>query len=279
MSAVKASDPAGQPADALGTVEAVGISKTFASRTGGRGGQPFVALAQMDLQVAAHEFVSIVGPSGCGKTTFLKIVAGLIQPGAGVVRVGGTTVRGPGRDRSVVFQDPALLPWLDVLGNIGFGMKLAKVPAQQRRERSRALAQLVGLGGFEKAYPNELSGGMRQRAGIARALAVDPEILLMDEPFSSLDEITRRSMQVELLRIWSASQKTALFVTHSVDEAIILSDRVIVMAARPGRVVDDIRVDLPRPRSVSAEASSRFMEIRNRIWATLDGVGTAAGTA
>jgi NitT/TauT family transport system ATP-binding protein len=149
-------------------------------------------------------------------------------------------------------------------------MKLAGVGKAERLSRSTALAKLVGLAGFEHAFPSELSGGMRQRAGIARALAVDPAILLMDEPFSSLDEITRRRMQNELLRIWSESRKTAIFVTHSVDEAIILSDRVIVMAARPGRVVDEVPVDLPRPRSVSAEASGRFLEIRNRIWSTLD---------
>ncbi|HEX5465340.1 MAG TPA: ABC transporter ATP-binding protein [Candidatus Limnocylindrales bacterium] len=273
MTAITSTAIATEPG-ARGTIEAQGISKYFARTANRADGQPFVALGKMDLKVAAHEFVSIVGPSGCGKTTFLRIVAGLTKPDDGVIRVGGDEVHGPGRDRAVVFQDAALLPWLDVIDNIAFGLKLAGVRRSERVERAASLAQLVGLGGFEKAFPRQLSGGMRQRAGIARALAVDPEILLMDEPFSSLDEITRRNMQDELLRIWSASRKTAIFVTHSVDEAIILSDRVIVMATGPGRVVDEITVDLPRPRSVSAESSGQFMAIRNRIWETLDSVRT-----
>lgn len=257
-----------------GAVDVIRISKGFRARASSADPERLIALSDVNLHVDPHQFVAVVGPSGCGKTTLLRIIAGLTKPDTGEVRVSGSVVSGPGPDRAVVFQHAALLPWLDVISNIAFGLKLRGVPAAERRERATALARLVGLSGFGHLIPKELSGGMQQRVGIARALAVDPEILLMDEPFSSLDEISRRRMQGELLRIWSTSRKTALFVTHSVDEAVILSDRVIIMGALPGRVLDDVTVDLPRPRSISADESGRFMAIRNHIWSALDRLGT-----
>jgi NitT/TauT family transport system ATP-binding protein len=198
------------------------------------------------------------------------MVAGLLRPDSGQVEVSGTQVTQPGPDRAVVFQSAALLPWLDVVGNISFGLKLKKASSESIARITQELIDLVGLTGFEHHLPRELSGGMQQRVGLARALAVDPKILLMDEPFGALDEITRRQLQDELLRIWAADRKTSLFVTHSVEEAVILSDRILVMGARPGRIVADIPVTLPRPRDRAVEQSGEFLTLRNEVWRWLE---------
>ncbi len=250
-------------------IELRGITKLFRRRTAGGGSDIFAALEHVDLAIAESQFVSIIGPSGCGKTTLLRIVAGLEYPQAGEAVVGGRPVQGPSPERAMVFQHFALLPWANALENVAFGLKVAGVGKKEREERARHFVQLVGLSGFEHAAPRELSGGMQQRVGLARALAVDPAFLLLDEPFGALDEITRRVMQNELITIWEKNQKTALFVTHSVDEAVFLSDRIIVMKSGPGRIVDDIKVDLPRPRVRDVEQSEEFIAIRAHIWNTL----------
>ncbi len=230
------------------------------------------ALEAFDLGLVERrgEFVSLVGPSGCGKSTLLSVVAGLVAPTAGAVQIDGRSVRGPGPDRAVVFQEIALLPWRTVLDNVCFGMEFRRVPAAERRRIAREHIQMVGLPGFERHYPHQLSGGMRQRVGIARALAVDPEILLMDEPFGALDAQTRLLMGDELLRIWEQTGKSVLFVTHDLDEAIYLSDRVVVMTARPGRVKADLPVSLPRPRTSGVRNSLEFLEHRRTLWALLE---------
>ena len=250
-----------------------GVTKQFAARgAAGRSGPnaAHTAVSQVSFGIRPSEFVSLLGPSGCGKTTVLRMVAGLTKPDAGRVLVNGSPVVGAGPDRAMVFQHAALLPWLDVTGNVAFGLRLQKLPAAKISGRVAELIELVGLRGFERHLPKELSGGMQQRVGLARALAVDPKILLLDEPFGALDEITRRQMQDELLRIWAAERKTSLFVTHSVEEAIILSDRILVMATRPGRVVADLAVDLPRPRSRGLEDSPEFLTLRNEVWRWLE---------
>jgi NitT/TauT family transport system ATP-binding protein len=255
--------------DTEGSVALDHVGKRFVTKGRGRK-TDFVVLEDVSFTVAPSEFVSLLGPSGCGKTTVLRMVAGLLRPATGVVQVGSKRVSKPGPDRAVVFQNAALLPWLDVRGNIAFGMRLLRWPAARVDEQTRRHIDLVGLSGFEHHLPRELSGGMQQRVGLARALAVDPKILLMDEPFGALDEITRRHMQNELLRVWSESRKTSLFVTHSVDEAVILSDRILVMATRPGRIIADIHVDLPRPRDRDVEASAAFVDLRQEVWRWLD---------
>ncbi len=231
---------------------------------------PVRALAEVSVSVAAGEFVSIIGPSGCGKTTLLKIVAGLVPPDGGSVEIGGVTVTGPGPDRAVVFQDFALLPWATVLRNVAFGLELRGVPAREREAVARRVIAKVGLEGFEHHYPHQLSGGMQQRVGLARALAVNPQILLMDEPFASVDEQTRRLLQDDLLSLWAEENKTVLLVTHSMDEAIYLSDRVVVLTPRPGRVFRVIDVDLPRPRSSrGTRASPVFGRLVEDLWGIL----------
>ncbi len=222
-----------------------------------------VAIERMDLDIDTGEFVSIVGPSGCGKSTFLKIVDGLMPPTDGTIETGHAGGR---VDHSMVFQDSSLFPWYTVLGNVAYGLVCRGTPRKAAHERAKPLIELVGLAGFESKYPYQLSGGMQQRANLARALAVDPGLLLMDEPFASLDAQTRELMQVELLRIWSADRKTVVFVTHQIDEAIFLSDRVIVMSARPGRIIDDIRIDLPRPRALDVKRSGPFVAYEDQIW-------------
>jgi ABC-type nitrate/sulfonate/bicarbonate transport system ATPase subunit len=247
-------------------IELAGVSKLFRRRKANGQTDVFAALDSVSLHVPAAQFVSIIGPSGCGKTTLLRIVAGLEHPQTGEVNVAGKAIRGPGPERAMVFQHFALLPWADVIENVSFGLKLAGVDKRERERQARYFVELVGLSGFEHAHPRELSGGMQQRVGLARALAVDPAFLLLDEPFGALDEITRRVMQNELIRIWERSRKTALFVTHSVDEAVFLSDRIIVMSSGPGRIVDDIEVSLPRPRTRDIEQSKEFQAIKAGIW-------------
>jgi NitT/TauT family transport system ATP-binding protein len=231
-----------------------------------RTGDRLRALDGVTLAVAEGEFVSIVGPSGCGKTTFLSVVDGLVPATAGRILVDGVAVTRPGSDRAVVFQDASLLPWRTVLGNVRYGLECLRVPRREARERAAHFVALVGLAGFEHSYPHELSGGMQQRVNLARALVMDPKILLMDEPFAALDAQTREAMQEELLRIWKAAGKTVLFVTHQIDEAIFLSDRVIVFSARPGRVRASVAVDIERPRALRLKREPRFHALEDRIW-------------
>ncbi|MCU0851669.1 MAG: ABC transporter ATP-binding protein [Thermoplasmata archaeon] len=238
------------------------LFKTFV-----KGRKEVRALANFSLAVPDAQFVCLLGPSGCGKTTVLRILAGLETKSGGMVKVKGREVSRAGSDRGMVFQEFALFPWRTVRKNIEFGLEIRNMPETERRKLSSKYIDLVGLGGFEDAHPKELSGGMKQRVGIARALANEPAVLLMDEPFGSLDAQTRNLMQKELLRIWSATRKTILFVTHSVDEAVFLADRIVVMTARPGKVREDIAVDLPRPRD---RTSSDFISVRGRVLAELD---------
>jgi NitT/TauT family transport system ATP-binding protein len=231
-----------------------------------RTGTRLRALDRVNLAIDDGEFVSIVGPSGCGKTTFLSVVDGLIPATGGHILVDGTAVTRPGPDRAVVFQDASLLPWRTVLRNVLYGLECIGVPRREARERAEHFVALVGLRGFEHSYPHELSGGMQQRVNLARALVMDPKILLMDEPFASLDAQTREAMQEELLRIWQAAGKTVLFVTHQIEEAIFLSDRVIVFSARPGRVRDSVAIDIERPRALRLKREPRFHALEDRIW-------------
>jgi NitT/TauT family transport system ATP-binding protein len=230
---------------------------------------PLRALGSFDLDVEEGEFLSIVGPSGCGKSTFLNILLGLLKPDSGELVMKGKAITAPGTDRAMVFQDFGLLPWRTVRHNIELGLELKKVPAAKRRTVADRLAVLVGLSGFESHYPHELSGGMKQRVGLARALATDPDVLLMDEPFAALDAQTRDLMQVELLRIWREARKTVLFVTHQIDEAIYLSDRVMVMSKRPGRAKKTFAIGLPRPREYEMRVTPQFNELKLEIWNTL----------
>src|SRR6059058_5833334 len=224
------------------------------------------ALGGIDLKVMDGEFVSIVGPSGCGKTTFLSVVDGLIPASAGRILVDGRVVTKPGPDRAVVFQDASLLPWRTVLGNVRYGLECQGVAAREAKERASHFIDMVGLSGFEQHYPYELSGGMQQRVNLARALVMDPKILLMDEPFASLDAQTREVMQEELLEIWRAAKKTVLFITHQINEAIYLSDRVIVFTARPGRVKQSVAIDIERPRKLALKRDPRFLQIEDFVW-------------
>lgn len=226
----------------------------------------FTALGQVSLDIEDREFVAVVGPSGCGKSTLLSMVAGLVEPTAGTVTVNGAPVTGPGPDRGVIFQQYALFPWLTVRGNVEFGLKLAQVsPAERRRLAGHAI-ELVGLADFADALPKTLSGGMKQRCAIARAYAVNPEVLLMDEPFGALDALTRVQLQDQLLDTWTQDRRTVLFVTHDVDEAVYLAGRVVVMAARPGRIHRVLDVDLPYPRTEEIRLSPEFARIRNAVW-------------
>ncbi len=246
-------------------IVATGVTVTF--RSANR--SPVTALSDFHVGVGRGEFVSLVGPSGCGKSTFLNVVLGLLRPDAGEVRVDGRRVQGPAADRAMVFQEFGLLPWRTVEANIALGLELRGVPPSQRHRHAAELIQLVGLSGFERHYPHELSGGMKQRVGLARALATDPEILLMDEPFAALDAQTRDLMQAELLTIWERTRKTVLFVTHSIEEAAYLSDRVVVLSARPGRQKAEIPVKLPRPRDYEMRLTPEFNELKSAIWNAL----------
>jgi NitT/TauT family transport system ATP-binding protein len=230
-----------------------------------RTGDPVTALENISLGVGDKEFSVIVGPSGCGKTSLLRLVAGLIEPTEGSISLDNTSISGPGKDRGMVFQSYTLFPWLTVQDNVEFGLRIAGIPTAQRREASRRYIAQVGLTGFERLYPKQLSGGMMQRVALARALANDPAILLMDEPFGALDSQTRSLMQELLLDIWQSSHKTVLFITHDIDESILLGDRVYVMTARPGRIKEMVEIDLPRPRTVEMLTSNAFMAIKRRI--------------
>src|SRR5215510_3058260 len=226
-----------------------------------------LALSDISLSVAEGEFMAIVGPSGCGKTSLLNIVAGLLRYDSGEVIIDGKKVTGPGVDRAVVFQQASLLPWRTVAGNVRYGMEMQKrVAADVMQSRTDRFVTLVGLSGFERHYPSELSGGMQQRVNLARALAADPVVLLMDEPFAALDAQTREYMQAELLKIWSEARKTVLFITHQINEAVFLADRVVVMSARPGRVKGVIDIPFERPRTLRLKRDTRFLEVEETIW-------------
>ena len=229
-----------------------------------------VALDGVSLQIMEGEFVAIVGPSGCGKTTFLSVVDGLIPATGGRVLVDGEVVTTPGPDRAVVFQDASLLPWRTVLDNVGYGLECLGAGARQAKEKAGQLIALVGLSGFEHHYPHELSGGMQQRVNLARALVVDPKILLMDEPFAALDAQTRELMQEELTRIWAKAKKTVLFITHQIDEAIYLADRVVVFSGRPGKVKESVTIDIERPRPIGVKRQPHFHALEDRIWGLIE---------
>ncbi|HME98001.1 MAG TPA: ABC transporter ATP-binding protein [Methylomirabilota bacterium] len=239
-----------------------GVSQRF-----GADGAAVTALESIDLEIPDGQFASVVGPSGCGKSTLLSLVAGLRRPSSGTVLCDGEPMTAPmPRKVGMIFQEANLLPWLSAVDNVAFPLKLRRVAKAERLAAARRMLELTGLAGFEDRLPHQLSGGMKQRVSIARGLVQNPAVLLMDEPFASLDEQTRMVLGDELLRIWSETRKTVLFVTHSLNEAVYLADRVIVLSARPGRVVDDVAVDLPRPRSFAMTTSERFGILKDRIW-------------
>ena len=255
-------DAAARSRPAPGFIEIGGVHKAFPTRGGGT----IPVLDDINLSIAENEFVSLVGRSGCGKTTLLNIIAGLEDATQGGVSISGKPVTGPGQGQGVVFQQHALFPWLTAIENVAFGFRKAGLSKQDRRERAFELLRLVGLEAAAAKYPREMSGGMQQRVSIARALALDPRILLMDEPFGALDELTRIELQQELLRIWEARRKTVVFVTHSINEALVLSDRVVLLAPHPGRVKRVFDVGLPRPRSRTATG---FNVLYDEIWSEL----------
>jgi NitT/TauT family transport system ATP-binding protein len=232
--------------------------------------QPQLVLDDISFAVDSGEFVSIVGPSGCGKTTLLNIASGLLSATRGSIEISGVPVSGPGLDRAVVFQDASLLPWRSVFDNIMYGLECQRRVSDAARDRANALVRLVGLEGFERYYPHQLSGGMRQRVNLARALLVEPQVMLMDEPFAALDAQTREFMQGELLRIWSQSRTTVLFITHQISEAVYLSDRVMVFGARPGRLVATVDIELDRPRPLSTKREPRAVEYESEIWGLIE---------
>jgi len=238
------------------------------------------ALSAVDLEVAEGEFVSIVGPSGCGKSTLLYILGGFIRADSGVIEVGGKAVTGPGTDRGVVFQEYALFPWLTVTQNIRYGLEMTGVARREREETVRRLVRTIGLEGFEHRFPRELSGGMKQRVAIARTLAYDPNILLLDEPFGALDAQTRETMQDELLRLWQATRKTVVMVTHDVNEAVYLSDRVLVMSQRPGRMVAEFSIAIDRSGNrETTMLNADFNAVRNEVWLAVRRQVTATSAA
>lgn len=245
--------------------------------TNSKTGAETVALKNINLEIKEGEFICIVGPSGCGKTTFLNTVAGLVKKSNGILKIDDQDVNGPGRDRSMVFQSPSLLPWRTVLNNVRYGVEMQKKITPQTAEQVLEYIAMVGLKGFENYYPHELSGGMQQRVNLARALAVNPEIILLDEPFAALDAQTREFMQKELLRIWSETKKTSLFITHQIDEAVYLADRVFVFGARPGRIVDVVDIDIERPRDLNLKRNPRFLELVDHIWALIEAESSKQG--
>jgi NitT/TauT family transport system ATP-binding protein len=239
--------------------------------------EELIALENFSLSIDDGSFVAIVGPSGCGKSTLLDIVAGLSKPRAGNIYIDGKLSERPALDRGFIMQGYALFPWRTVAENVGYGLEVKRVPKKQRRSICEKYIDLVGLNGFEKRYPNELSGGMRQRVAIARSLAYDPKILLMDEPFAAVDAQTREVLQDELLRIWEKTQKTILFVTHSIEEAVLLADRVVVMTGRPGRIKQAVDIGLPRPRTAAdMRLSAEYKSITHKIWQLLQKDGICA---
>jgi NitT/TauT family transport system ATP-binding protein len=256
-------------------IEIKGVKKRFTSQNDDNGG--VLALDGIDLTIRDNEFVTVIGPSGCGKTTLLRIIAGLIEPDEGEVVIDGRVVEGPGPDRAVVFQNFALLPWADVLSNVAFGLRLQGVTKADREEKAMRYVKMVGLDGFERSLPSQLSGGMQQRVGLARALSVDPEVLLMDEPFGALDEQTRRLLQEQMIEIWERERTTVIFITHSMEEAVLLADRLVLMARRPGTIRDVIDVEIPRPRGGDVERTKEFVDIKENVWEQLRAMQVPSG--
>ena len=255
----------------MSIIEIQGVTKRFVSRNG----DVVHALDSVDLSVRENEFLTLLGPSGCGKTTLLRTIAGLETADAGTVSVEGKVVTGPGPERAMVFQSFALLPWMNVIDNVGFGLRMRGVSRSERDDRARAIIEKVGLSGFERKQPHELSGGMQQRVGLARALAVKPQVLLMDEPFSAVDEQTRRLLQEQLIGIWEQDRTTVVFVTHSIDEAILLGDRIVLMSPRPGRIAEVQEVRIPRPRARlldSVESDPEWGRMKHHLWGLLRGL-------
>jgi NitT/TauT family transport system ATP-binding protein len=263
------------------TVESVGaayinvrsVSKSFARRGTTRDDRTKV-LDGISVSVARDEFVSIIGPSGCGKTTLLRLLAGLERPDAGAVLVGGRDVDRPSPERALVFQQSALLPWASVADNVALGLRMKGMGKRESRQKALPLLESLGLGGFEDHLPRQLSGGMQQRVALARAFVLNPSVLLMDEPFASLDEITRRRLHAELMSLWERESRTGVFITHNVDEAILLADRVVIMSPRPGRVADIVPVRLPRPRRLEHDQLPEFADTRRHIWKQIEEWGT-----
>ncbi|NPU69489.1 ABC transporter ATP-binding protein [Bradyrhizobium sp. 83012] len=249
----------------MAAIDISGVSKIFTDR---KRNADVTALSEINLSIARNEFVCLLGPSGCGKSTLLNMIAGFEQPSAGSITVDGRPVTAPGADRGVVFQHANLMPWLPVWENVAFHLLLGGGQKAERRARAQVYIDMVGLTGFENHYPSELSGGMNQRVGIARALLMNPQVILMDEPFGALDEQTRMDMQTELVRIWQQHQGTIVFVTHGIDEALTLGTNVAVMSARPGRIVELIPIDLARPRDIT---SPQFNALKRHILALLRG--------
>jgi len=247
-----------------------GVRHRYPLRTSARGLGEFVALDGIDFDIHGGELFAIVGPSGCGKSTLLDILSGLVHPSEGRVCIDGKPVTGPALDRGIVMQGYALFPWRTTRSNIEFGLEVKRVPKAKRRAISDHFIRLVGLDGYEDRFPYELSGGMKQRVAIARALAYDPDILLMDEPFAAVDAQTRENLQDELLRIWENTRKTIIFVTHAIEEAIYLADRIAVLSPNPGVIREIVNVDLPRPRSSAGlRSSDSFGVLRNKVWRLL----------
>ena len=242
-------------------IEISGVTQEFEKKDG-----KFLALDTVNLNVEQNEFICVVGPSGCGKTTLLNIIAGLCKPTTGTVKVRGELVTGPGKGKGVVFQQYALYPWLTVEKNVEFGMRMKGVPKAERAEIAKKYIDLVGLSKFAKAYPKELSGGMKQRVAIARAYATAPEVLLMDEPFGALDAQTRAQLQENLLKTWEQERKTCFFITHDVEEAVLLATKIIIMSAGPGHITEIVPVTLPSPRTQQTKLTSEFNELKNQIW-------------
>ena len=245
------------------------VRKTFPGRNGDAA---TLALGGVNLTIGTDEFVSVVGPSGCGKTTLLRMIAGLVAPDGGSILIDECPVSGPGPDRAVVFQQFALLPWATVADNVAFGLELRGTARPERLAIANDLIEAVGLRGFERHYPRQLSGGMQQRVGLARALAVDPAILLMDEPFASVDAQTRRTLQEDLLGLAERTRKTIVFVTHDIDEAVRLADRVVLMGPRPGRILESLPVELPRPRPADLDQEAAAIQLKAYLWRQLRGM-------
>ena len=242
-------------------IEIQGVTKSYETREGS-----FLALEEVNLDVEKNEFICVVGPSGCGKTTLMNIIAGLNPPSTGTVKVRGELVTGPGKGKGVVFQQYALYPWLTVEKNVEFGLRMKGVENEKRRENAQKYIKIVGLEKFAKSYPKELSGGMKQRVAIARAYTTGPEVLLMDEPFGALDAQTRAQLQENLLNTWQQEKKTCFFITHDVEEAVLLSTKVIIMSAGPGRIREIVDVHLPYPRDQETKLTPEFNELKNQIW-------------
>lgn len=262
-----------QPQSGSGKLVIDHVGITFTAR---RDNKRYRAIKDVSFSIDENEFTCVVGPSGCGKSSLLLAVAGLIPISHGEMTIGGRRIVSPERDRAVVFQAASLLPWRTVISNVTYGLELMKVPRRVARERGQKIIELVGLGGFEGHYPHELSGGMQQRVNLARALVADPQLLLMDEPFAALDAQTRDVMQAELLRIWEQMRKSVMFVTHQIDEAVFLGDRVIVLSKGPGTTIADVvEVDFPRPRGEEIRRTPEFLALVDRIWDCIRAGGDA----